>query len=521
MGAFLFLCYTSEMKKTEEVFNIYDEITRQHLGVFIRRAFPIINPNTEYSHNWHIDAISEYLMAAYQRDIKRLIINIPPRSLKSTCATIALPAWGLGNNPSLQFMCGSYSRAVSNKHSQDTRHLMLSPFYKEIFPDLMLAKDQNEKGKFMTTARGQRMSVSVGSAATGEGGDFLILDDPVNPQQAASDVERETANEWFRQTFSSRLNDKRTGVIIVVMQRLHENDVTGMLLESGGWEHLCLPAINDKKRIFCLGYKDKQPIEYEWGVGDLLDKDRLALEMLDQAKHEMGTAAFTGQYLQRPAPEGGGIFKEKWWKLWKGSNLPNIEFTVQIYDTAYGIKQTNDYSARTTWGIFTDDNGKENIILLESMNQRLEFPDLREEAKRSYRDVNPDLVLIEPKASGESLIQEFKRAGLRVRAIERHSRSGDKLQRANIATIIFEQGRVWVPATSTYVEDEKVWEPEDWAQKVIDQCSVFPYGSHDDLVDTVIDGTSFLRQYKSIRVDSDREDEPRIEDRSKNKRFYG
>lgn len=495
---------------------------RANLSLFIQRSFSIVDAGTEYSHNWHVDAIAEHLTGCKNREIKRLIINMPPRSLKSVAVTVAFPAWLLGVDPTVKIMASSYSQSLSYKHSQDTRFIMQSDWYKAIFPETLLAKDQNEKGKFMTTARGQRMAVSVGSTATGEGGNFLIMDDPLNPQQAASDVERSNANDWFKQTFSSRLNNPKNDVIILVMQRLHENDVAGMLLAQGGWEHLCLPAVNDKTRTISIGMGKTK----EWKAGELLHPDRLSQEVLDEKKKEMGSFAYAGQFLQLPVPEGGGIIKEKDWQHWKGKEPPKTTDIIQIYDTAFTEKTSNDYCARTTWGIFEAENGEENIILLERMNERMEFPELRRKAKESYRaytkkDGSVPLVLIEEKASGLPLIQEMKLTGMRVRGIKRNANSGDKVSRAHNVTHIFENGRVWVPCNMIEVDGKKTYTPKPWAQEVIDQCSIFPNGTHDDLVDTVVDAVAYLRRRHDVNVDGDRDDTPIVPyDSGKPKRYY-
>lgn len=435
----------------------------------------------------------------------------------SISCTVAFPAWLLGIDPEMQIMAASYSQALSHKHSQDSRFIMQSDWYKAVFPKTILAPDQNEKRKFMTTSRGQRMAVSVGSTATGEGGDILIADDILNPEQAASDVERSGANHWFKNTFSTRLNSLKDGCIIVVMQRLHELDLTGMLLDQGGWEHLCLPALNDKRKTISIGCGKTK----EWEVGEYLHEARIDEKVLEKVRTEMGAMVLAGQYLQKPAPEGGGIIKEVWWKHWKGKESPKVEYMIQVYDTAFSAKTSNDYSARTTWGIFLNEEGIPNIIMLERLNKRLEFPDLVKEAKFSYNDLDPDVVLIEEKASGVPLLQELRNVGIRVRGIPRNANSGDKISRANNITIVFEQGVVWVPCNSNIVDGKEVWAPKPWAQEVIDQCSIFPNGAHDDLVDTVIDSVAFLRRYKGVELKTDKDDDPQyIRETGKKKRFY-
>lgn len=498
-------------------------VYRNSLSHFIRKSFSTVDNGTEYYHNWHIDAIAEHLRACKDREIKRLIINMPPRSMKSISCTVAFPAWLLGLDPTTKIMAASYAQSLSFKHSQDTRFIMMSDWYKAVFPKTILAKDQNEKGKFMTTARGHRMAVSVGSAATGEGANYLILDDALNPEQAASDLDRETANRWHRQTWSSRLNNPQTDVMIAVMQRLHQDDVTGMLLAQGGWEHLCLPAINDSKKTISIGRGMKK----EWEDGELLHAERLSQEVLDQKRKEMGSFAFAGQYLQTPTPIGGGILKKEWWQFWEGDDPPTTEDVIQVYDTAFTEKTTNDYTARTTWGIFTSGDGESNIILLERLNKRMEFPELLAEAKEAYvkftrkKTNEPPLVLIEEKASGLPLLQELRRVGIRVRGIKRNAYSGDKVSRAHNIAHILESGRVWVPCNCVVVDGAKVFTPKPWAQEVIDQVSQFPMSAHDDLVDTVVDAIAYMRKRSGISTDYDKEDDVVVKFESgKKKRFY-
>lgn len=495
---------------------------RANLSLFIQRSFSIVSPGDRYLHNWNIDCLAEYLTACKNREITRLCVNVPPRTLKSVSATVAFPAWLLGHNPSERIMTASYAQSLSHKHSQDTRFIMQSEWYKSLFPKTIIASDQNEKRKFMTTERGHRLAVSVGGSATGEGANFLIADDPLNPIQAASDVERKNANDWFSQTFLTRLDDKEFGVIIVIMQRLHQNDVSGMILKQGGYEHLCLPAVNDRTRTITIGKFHK-----EWKAGELLHPERLTEKVLDDTKLGMGSFSFAGQYMQRPVPEGGGIIKEDWWQRWEGKEPPPTHDIIQVYDTAFTEKTTNDYTARTTWGIFTSEDGEDNIILLERLKKRMEFPELLREAKESYvkytkrKTGEHPLVLIEEKASGLPLIQEMRRTGLRVRGIKRNANSGDKVSRCHNITHVFENGRIWIPCNMVMIDDVKTFTPKPFAQEVIDECGIFPNGTHDDLVDTVIDAVAYLRKWREIRTDYDKEDVSEYNgENGKKKRYY-
>ncbi len=461
------------------------ELLAKDLKAFIKYSFIYLRPGEKYLDNWHIDAIAEYLMACKNREIKRLIINMPPRSMKSLTTSVAFPAWLMGNDPATSVICASYAQGLSNQHSLDCRALMESDWFKAVFPACRFTKDQNQKSEYMTTQRGIRFATSVGATLTGKGGKFIIIDDPLNPMQAASDVERETANHWMSSTVPSRLNNQAEDVIIVNMQRLHEDDVTGNLLDKGGWEHLCLPAKNDRKTIIQLNgfrkvFEDKE----------LLHPDRLSEKVLQNLEHDLGSFDYAGQYLQAPVPKAGGILQAGWWKEWTSKALPSCEYIMQVYDTAFKTDSMNDYTARTTWGIFRHNNEKPNIILLEALNKRLTLPDLREEAIESYYDFDPDIVLIEDKGSGISLIQELKRLGIRLKAIGR-GKGDDKISRAHVASVMLEQGVVWYP------------KDKPWATEVIRQCASFPNAKYDDLTDTVTDALIFLRHYKRLEVVND------------------
>jgi predicted phage terminase large subunit-like protein len=471
----------------QEDLRTYSEALRENLSLFITRSFLHLRPGEQYLDNWHIDCIAEYLNACHKRQIKRLIINMPPRSMKSITTSVAFPAWLMGNEPSTSIICASYAQNLSNQHSLDCRAIMESEWFKAAFPLCRFSKDQNQKSEYMTTQRGIRFATSVGGSLTGKGGQYIIIDDPLNPTQAASVVERETANNWMSSTVPSRLNNQEEDVIIVNMQRLNEDDVTGNLLaKNNGWEHLCLPAKNDRRKIIQLNGFKKIFEDQE-----LLHPERLSQKVLDSLEHDLGSIDYAGQYLQAPVPRGGGILQTGWWKEWDSDFLPSCDYTIQVYDTAFKTDVMNDFTARTTWGIFTYNNQKPNIILLEAMNKRLTLPELREEAIESYYDFDPDIVLIEDKGSGTSLIQELKRLGIRLKAVPR-GKGDDKISRAHIASVMLEQGVVWYPKNKA------------WATEVIRQCASFPNAKHDDLVDTVTDALIFLRHYKRIEVTNDR-----------------
>ncbi len=281
-----------------------ESILRSDLCSFIGKGFHTLNPNTKYLHNWHIEAIAAKLEAVTRGEIKRLIINMPPRYLKSICASVAWPAWLLGHDPSRRVIVASHNSALSVKHSLDTRKIMQGGWYKKIFPQVKFARDQNEKTKFMTSESGFRMAASVGAGITGEGGNFLIIDDPIAAQDAHSDHARNTALSWFDQSFSTRLDDKKNGAIIVVMQRLHDEDLSGVLLRRGGWEHLCLPVYDD-------------------GM-NLLHGAREGMAEIKKLRGDLGEYGFAAQYLQAPHKTEGGVIRRSWLVFYEFDHHPSL-----------------------------------------------------------------------------------------------------------------------------------------------------------------------------------------------------
>lgn len=285
---------------------------------FVRHVFHTVSPADRYLPNWHIQLVGEYLQACANGDITRLIINMPPRMLKSVTISVAWPAWLLGHNPSLRIMAASYAQSLSTKHSLDTRLVMQSGWYQALFPDTQLSRDQNEKEKFVTVKRGHRMAVSVGSAATGEGGDILIVDDPLNPLQAMQESARNHANAWFEHTFVSRLNHKKKGAIVLVMQRLHEDDLSGFLLKKGGWEHLSLPAISTETTHYRMGR-----VRHTYYEGEILHPAREDKQDIARARHELGSANFAAQYQQNPIAETSSMLKREWFQRYHLEDYAN------------------------------------------------------------------------------------------------------------------------------------------------------------------------------------------------------
>lgn len=480
-------------------------LCREDLAAFIEKTFKIVTPGVQYHHSWHIECIAEYLTACYRREIKRLIINIPPRSLKSVSSSVAFPAWLLGKDPSTRIMCASYAKSLSLKHSVDCRLVMESEWYKQCFPKTRITSDNNQKTYYITTERGYRLATSTGAATTGEGGNFLIVDDPHNAQEAQSKIIREGQINWFDQSFSTRLNDKENDVIIVIMQRLHNQDLTGHLLELGGWEHLCLPAIFEEKKIISIGRFQKvvKP-------GEILHPQRENKKVLEATKIQMGDYAFAGQYMQTPTPDGGGIFKRDSIKLYPADKaLPKFDCIIQSYDTALSESTTADYSAFQAWGIFEQDHDKgKAAMLLDAWQERLAYPDLKKKMRNEYQNTRygdgegrrADIVLIENKGSGISLIQDLQRQGVPIRAY--NPGKADKIQRAHLVTYLFDAGLVFFPESKA--TRSKTY---NWADQVIQQLVSFPNDEHDDHVDTLTQVLRYFRDASWLKVSSDPDEE--------------
>ena len=314
-----------------------NEVLRNDLSAFIHKSFNTINPSVKYSHNWHIDLIAEYLKEVYNGNIKRLIINIPPRSLKSVCISVAFPAWILGKNPSSRIIVASYSEILSLKHSTDCRIIINSQWFKKLFPDFQLNQSQNEKHKFATTQNGYRFATSIGGSLTGEGGDILIVDDPHNPQQIMSDKYRLKTIEWFSNTFVSRLNDKKNGVIIIVMQRLHQKDLLGYLLSKSenNCTVLAIPSIAEKDEYYSIGNFEKFRKK-----GEILHPSREGIREIERIKKDMGSYVFSAQYQQKPIVKEGNMIKFQWIKRYKIKIQPNRIFLS--FDTAIKAGLKND-----------------------------------------------------------------------------------------------------------------------------------------------------------------------------------
>jgi predicted phage terminase large subunit-like protein len=443
----------------------YSAALRQWLSVFIARSFKELNPQTEYSHNWHIDAIADALEGCASGRIKRLIINVPPRSLKSHCVTIAFVAWLLGHKPSKQVICASYSQDLANKHALDCRTLMSSFFYKDLFPTRFSSQRQ-AVGEFVTTEKGLRLSTSVGGTLTGRGADLIIIDDPLKPDEAVSETQRKAVNNWYDHTLFSRLNSKNDGCIIIVMQRLHEDDLVGHVLGlSDEWKVLRFPAIAEENEVHVFNtLRGQQAVTRLTGVA--LHPERESIETLAKIRAVQGEYNFAGQYQQAPSPLGGGMVKLEWFKTYQPHELPEkFDLIFQSWDTANKASELSDFSACTTWGL-----KKQNLYLLDVFKKRMEYPELKRTVKEMAKKFEARNVLIEDKASGTQLIQELYHEELY--ATTKYEPKGDKILRMHSASSLIEGGNVFLPAKAT------------WKDSYLNELASFPMGKHDDQADS-------------------------------------
>src|SRR6201981_3224260 len=387
-------------------------------------------------------------------------------------ASTAFPAWLLGHSPSAQILCVSYAQDLADKLARDCRGIMMSPWYRQIFPT-RLAPHRHAVQEFITTRQGYRLPPSTGAVLTGRGADLILIDDPSKPEEALSDAGRNGTNDWFLNTLYSRLNDKCPGAIVIIMQRLHEDDLVGHVLGQEEWEVLSFPAIAEAD--------EQHEIETIWGPrhytrrhGEALHPAREPLVTLDRIRRTIGEYNFAGQYQQSPAPLGGGLVKAEWFKRYDKERTENFKRIVQSWDTANKATELSDFSVCTTWGVRSKD-----FYLLRLLPQRLEYPALKRAVREQQSLYDATEVLIEDKASGTQLIQELIADGCH--GVARYQPTTDKIMRLHAQTAIIENGFVHIP------------EAAPWLAEYLHEMTIFPKGRHDDQVDST---AQFLDWYK-------------------------
>ena len=418
----------------------------------------------------HIRLLAEKLEAVERGDIRRLAIFMPPRHGKSILTSEFFPAWYMGRNPDKFIICSTYAQDLADDFGRKVRNQLQDKYYLDLFPNAKLSTDSASVRRFHTSMGGVYYAVGAGSAITGRGAHLLLIDDPVKGREEAdSQAMRKNLLDWYQATAYTRLMPN--GSVILIQTRWHEDDLAGWILkETGheGWDIVEFPAILNEPAAEMLGLKK----------GDPLWKESYPIERLEEIKKTIGTREWTSLYNQTPSIEEGNVIKRWWWKTWKKEDLPNIEYKIQSWDTAYTVSETSDYSACTTWGVFNGEGGY-NLILLNSYRERLTFPELKNTAVHLYNEHQPDLVLVEAKASGLSLVQELMRTGLPITPF--NPRRMDKLARVHSVAPLFESGRIWAPDT-------------DETEAVVSQCAGFPNTKNDDLVDSTTQALIRLRK---------------------------
>ena len=456
----------------------YAALLRQDLYAFIERIFCQLHPSTEFLPNWHIELIAGELEACLQGKTRRLIINLPPRSLKSIAVSVALVAYWLGHRPSARIICASYGQDLADKHSADCRTVMTSDWYRGLFRT-RLSPHKQSLAEFATTAQGFRMATSVGGVVTGRGADVLILDDILKPEEALSESQRNKANEWYSHTLYSRLNNKEEGVIIVVQQRLHEDDLVGYVLPQEDWRVIRFPAISesDEKHLIQTQYGNRWHARL---AGLALHPEREPLPALEKIKRTIGEYNFAGQYQQSPAPLGGGLIKREWFKAYTQAELPqNYDQVVQSWDTANKASEISNYSACTTWGR----KGKQ-IYLLNVYRKRVDFPRLVRAVLELQRQFNANVILVEDAASGTQLAQHLMENGFQW--VQPVKPDGDKLTRLSIQSPMIENGFVRVPKEA------------HWLDAYLQELTTFPASKHSDQVDSTSQALAWMRDVGEV-----------------------
>ena len=438
---------------------------------FVKHVWP------EFIEGAHHKKIAEKFNDIANKKIKRLIINMPPRHTKSEFASFLLPAWMVGRRPDLKIIQSTHTTELAIRFGRKAKTLIDSPEYQQMFKTT-LREDSQAAGKWETSQGGEYYAAGVGSAITGRGADLLIIDDPHSEQDALNMSSMERAYEWY--TSGPRQRLQPGGTIVVVMTRWNMKDLTGMLLKnqnelkSDKWELIEFPAILPSGKPVWPEYWNKDELE---GV-----------------KASISIGKWNAQWMQNPTAEEGSLIKREWWKVWEKDTMPPLEHVIQSYDTAFLKKESADYSAITTWGVFRpDQDSPPNLILLDAVKERLEFPELRKKAMEQYKYWNPETVIIESKASGLPLTYELRKMGIPVINFT-PSRGNDKHARVNACAPIFESGQIWAP-------DMK------FAEEVVEECASFPYGDHDDLVDSTTQAVMRFRQGGFITLPDDEKED--------------
>jgi predicted phage terminase large subunit-like protein len=418
-------------------------------------------------------------------EVKRLIINMPPRHTKSEFASYLLPAWFLGLYPGKKIIQTSNTAELAVGFGRKVRNLVDSDQYARVFPNVALRQDSKAAGRWATSGGGEYFAIGVGGTVTGKGADLLIIDDPHSEQEAAlaatSPEVFDKVYEWY--TSGPRQRLQPGGSIVVVMTRWSKKDLTGRIVQSmidkegEPWEVIDFPAILPS--------------------GNPLWPEFWSLRELEALKLELPASKWNAQYQQQPTSEEGALVKREWWKIWEKESAPPCDFIIQSWDTAFTKSERADYSACTTWGVFylNENENDPNVILLDAFKARMEFPELKDKAFRHYKEWEPDAFIVEAKAAGAPLIYELRAMGIPVQEFT-PSRGNDKMVRLNSVSDLFASGKIWAP-------------PTRWADELIEEMASFPNSDHDDLVDSTTQALLRFRKGGFLRLETDERDEPK------------
>ena len=451
------------------------EKTQNDFLTFVKAVWP------DFVEGKHHRIYAEKLNRIANGELKRLIVNMPPRHTKSEFASHLFPAFFMGRHPKAKLIQTTHTGELAIRFGRKAKNMIESTEYERVFPKVTLAADSKAAGRWESNHGGEYFAAGVGGAITGRGADLLIIDDPHSEQDALSPTVLDGHYEWY--TSGPRQRLQPGGAIVLVMTRWSVKDLTGKLLEAQAkdeetdqWEIVEFPAvINDKPM---------------WG-------NFWSMQGLMGVKASIPLTKWQAQWMQQPTSEEGAIIKREWWKTWEKEDIPKLQYIIQSYDTAFSSKETADYSAITTWGVFEpDEGGKPNLILLDAKKGRWNFPELKEIAQKEYKYWEPEAILIEAKASGLPLTHELQKAGIPVINYT-PSRGNDKHSRVNSVAPLFESGAIWAPT-------------KKFAEEVIEECAAFPFGDHDDYVDSTTQALMRYRQGYFVGLKEDYEDEKSI-----------
>lgn len=446
-------------------------------STFVMKVFETVSPGDDFLPNWHLDAMTFAAEGVIDGRIKRLITTVPPRHLKSIIYSVALPAYLLGEDPTKRIICVSYSAELAIKHALDFRAVLTSGWYRRVFPKTAVSRDRDTQSETMTTARGYRYATSTGGTLTGRGADLIVLDDPQKPDDALSEAQRNSVGQWFDTTLLTRLDSKSEGAVVIVMQRLHEDDLAGRMLVKGGWEHLKIAAIAEQDESVAVG-----PARvYRRLVGTVIDPRRESPEDLERLKVSMGNLFFSAQYQQETVPLAGNLIKLHWFRYYYVAPIVNNNDLVAIsIDTAMKGTPSADFSVATVWLM-----QGENYYLIDLWRERVDYPELRRAACRLREKYPTAVFLIEDKGSGTSLLQDLRSENKMSISI---NPEGDKVTRLAAASAQFESGAVWFPKSAP------------WLGSLTTELLGFPNVRHDDQVDSVSQALIWLKRHRQTRI---------------------